>query len=1548
MTTSKVTKVLIKRGNTQQNNTYTGVYGELSIDMEANNLRIHDGVVPGGNIVSGTGGGGNVVITGSTYSNTNVKAYLTSFDGNIIPTGNGVQSLGSITHQWKSLFVSNNTIYLNGIPLSVTNNGNLTVNGNPISATVSYGSIIGAPTDISQFTDTGNLLIGTPGPRGNTGATGNAGPTGTSITSTQVVGGNLKVTFSNSTMVWAGNVLGPQGVQGIQGNTGHQGNTGTSITDAHVVGSNLKITFSDSTMVWAGNVLGPQGPQGEKGNSGDQGASGADGAQGPQGIQGNVGPQGPQGVQGIQGNVGSQGPRGFTGNVGDQGPQGDPGQKGDTGAQGISVTLKGSVQFVANLPMTGNAGEGWIVQGDGNLYIWNGSTVHWDDIGQIVGPQGDPGPQGPRGFTGNVGAQGPAGDQGPIGPQGTQGIQGNIGPQGSEGPRGFDGNVGPQGNAGVGVSPGGTIGQFLGKNSSDDYDTSWQDVSKLINGANELVLNVDGTTTFPGGLRLPEGYVDITTLSAGTDNKDIDIYTNEWAGGGVEVYLQHDNNVGIYTANGIHSWIFDKTGKLTFPGDIVPNVDNLQDIGTPTNRIRHIYVGPGSISIGDSVLSESTTGKLVVPGLTRATSLHADEVEDTGDQTTSFGSVPIIIDYYEWSVQMGATPDPTYVAAEYSVNGLDGEGYIDGISIDVSGTWTQAIANDNKSHSMYAYNGASWISIPFRVRAKANDVEYEFSTGGGSGVTVGLYDAENSLTNEVSGITTIGFDQTTGFNITEMDGNAIKVSLGSSWKTWQVDGQDPLVAVGEDTVTFVAGTNMTINTNALDKTITFNSTGGGGGGGSITVQERYFDYAYYNTWGTTDLTAQTAVGDDDNEYEISLPFAVQFLGNTYETVYLNSNSYLTFDSTTSPYWPLGPATMGVPAILVGATDREIINYYYGVTGDGRFVIRYEGVEKNYQGDLTQAPRRVWEIWFNEIIPSTITLVVDSDDIGQTGVWGIHDGVKWIDIYEPLPHKDQNTGDTVNAVDIVSRGSDVVDNFKFIGQGVETYIDGTTAYVEINPLQGILGVSLDSSGDSVITSAGFGLTLKSAHNDDIKLESTQDIRLTALNGTDSQPEDGGQIYINAGNGGGTGDYANKNGGHVYIDAGRASGTGTAGSIFLQTYPGSNNQWTFGQDGALRFPSSLTIQSNPYVSGTIISQDNALVQIATTGTGATTVGWSEYQDAPGSIAFASFNQTAGTVSLITGNVLTTTNTWDFQADGNIRFPDGSLQTTAYISGSNANTGDYVFNNNLLYLSNLDESIYLTAEMSVGGQSQLALEAGNLSPTKLQGVYDVNIVANAAEVAAKYWTFFADGTLQLPGPAADTTSYTRIRGGDAFLNLDVQYNSLNDVYGGARFGTNTAAPVDIITDFNGTHNTWRFDLDGSIIFPDNTVQTTAWTGNAGIRVSVEISDDAPTLTDGQLWFNSSDGRAYVKYNGTFVDLSPAVVPPTSIYTGDLEIENSTITNTNLDDEAIMLTPGSKTWRFTDEGVNFPDGTRQETAFTVANILEIDGGEASTWLTA
>ena len=261
-----------------------------------------------------------------------------------------------------------------------------------------------------------------------------------------------------------------------------------------------------------------------------------------------------------------------------------------------------------------------------------------------------------------------------------------------------------------------------------------------------------------------------TTDDITTNTGDITFVSSTLTGGAnadVVIQTQWDDPAASPAVNDVtSSWVFGKDQTLTFPdntvqitaytgtaaglpgwttttGDhFVPNTDNLQDIGTPAARVRHIYVGPGSVTIGNSVITESTTGKLVLPGVTRATTLFANEVEDEGDQTYVFSSNPFLMDAYQFALSVGSvTTPPGYSPAEYDSNGIDSDGFITDISVYTPGTWNQTVADYNRNNNMYAFIGTNiqapfnqndWVQIPFSVRAKANDVEYEFSSGGGA------------------------------------------------------------------------------------------------------------------------------------------------------------------------------------------------------------------------------------------------------------------------------------------------------------------------------------------------------------------------------------------------------------------------------------------------------------------------------------------------------------------------------------------------------------------------------------------------------------------------------------------------------------------------------------------------------------------------------------------------------------------------------------------------------------------------------------------------
>jgi len=121
----------------------------------------------------------------------------------------------------------------------------------------------------------------------------------------------------------------------------------------------------------------------------------------------------------------------------------------------------------------------------------------------------------------------------------------------------------------------------------------------------------------------------------------------------------------------------------------------------------------------------------------------------------------------------------------------------------------------------------TYSNTTFRqLRQRVNEivVQTNIIANNSGSLTVSEIDTYNALTNIVSGVKTLRFDKDTGFQVTSLGNNSVKISLGSSFKTWNVTGQPSLVAQGEDTVRFVGNNGISITTSntAGNKKITFN------------------------------------------------------------------------------------------------------------------------------------------------------------------------------------------------------------------------------------------------------------------------------------------------------------------------------------------------------------------------------------------------------------------------------------------------------------------------------------------------------------------------------------------------------------------------------------------------------------------------------------------------------------------------------------------------------------------------------------------------------
>ena len=201
----------------------------------------------GGN---GTPGGANTQIQFNDAGNFgghpgftfNSVTHLITVPGNIIPGGNATQSLGNSTHQWKDLWVSNNTIYMNSVPISLTTGNTLTVNGADV---VTVSTNANATANIGNFVFNANSLQNLNGGSFNNGdlthgsTSGlNVAPNGSGAAEFYNTYGNILVETGNAgtvTKTWnfdiTGNLTLPSNTSSINYANGapYGGTTGTGV-----------------------------------------------------------------------------------------------------------------------------------------------------------------------------------------------------------------------------------------------------------------------------------------------------------------------------------------------------------------------------------------------------------------------------------------------------------------------------------------------------------------------------------------------------------------------------------------------------------------------------------------------------------------------------------------------------------------------------------------------------------------------------------------------------------------------------------------------------------------------------------------------------------------------------------------------------------------------------------------------------------------------------------------------------------------------------------------------------------------------------------------------------------------------------------------------------------------------------------------------------------------------------------------------------------------------------------------------------------------------
>ena len=99
---------------------------------------------------------------------------------------------------------------------------------------------------------------------------------------------------------------------------------------------------------------------------------------------------------------------------------------------------------------------------------------------------------------------------------------------------------------------------------------------------------------------------------------------------------------------------------------------------------------------------------------------------------------------------------------------------------------------------------------------------------------------------------------------------------------------------------------------------------------------------------------------DDAFFTINLPFVVSFMGNTYSTAYVGSNSFITFGAGYSAFAGYTEKNPPLPGIFIEAGDRSIQKLYTKTSGD-QFTIRYEGATSSTGPSVPGQSEIIWEV-----------------------------------------------------------------------------------------------------------------------------------------------------------------------------------------------------------------------------------------------------------------------------------------------------------------------------------------------------------------------------------------------------------------------------------------------------------------------------------------------------------------------------------------------------------------------------------------------------------
>ena len=481
-------------------------------------------------------------------------------------------------------------------------------------------------------------------------------------------------------------------------------------------------------------------------------------------------------------------------------------------------------------------------------------------------------------------------------------------------------------------------------------------------------------------------------------------------------------------------------------------------------------------------------------------------------------------------------------------NGTSGVNGVDGIGIPIGGTTGQVLAKVSEANYV---------------------VEWVDQTGGGTG------DGTNgtSGTSGVDGTSgTSGFDGTSGTS--GVDGTS-GVSLKSINNIHTLD-----ILPNNGTNIYLWG--LTAGSPYYARVT----------GDYLAIDNMVSPFSFPTGYATFSTSINPLSDDESYEipyYQMTGTF-ITFLGTTYSSFWVNSNSYITFGASSVGASSFAPGNIDVPAIFIGTGDNSLNEIDYGfddpdfpdedpeldyVGTKDLFRVRYIG--NHDSSGWAPSSTLKWELQINSISdPGKIMIIVENTQASSNltfrdpgGVWGISNGNDWVERFTGVPTYNEKTNLTYDILNINEYSvsdplySDTIDSIKFIGPGVYKTISATAATINIDPLgQYGIGINYDTfgTGTSIIASTRRDLRITTGRDESaIQIRPRGNVVIQPYNRNPNQYGSGFDVNIAASNGSRQ-NTTHFYGGNVTIAPGIGSTPSMVGTVTIGLGGGSTSRST----------------------------------------------------------------------------------------------------------------------------------------------------------------------------------------------------------------------------------------------------------------------------------------------------------------------------------------------------------------------------------------------------